>query len=144
LGSYNKNMGCHYDEMNSPLVLWICGSPRISFLMQKATLRSRILVLQNKSTEELSLCVVGTFFFLSFSFMYKFSPHKWLFILIIFKIFFSSFCVGTPDYLAPEIILNKGHGKPVDWYKSHFMNFNFQFAWVINFILFYFIFYKKL
>jgi serine/threonine protein kinase len=22
---------------------------------------------------------------------------------------------GTPDYLAPEIILNKGHGKPVDW-----------------------------
>ena len=21
---------------------------------------------------------------------------------------------GTPEYLAPEIILNKGHGKPVD------------------------------
>jgi protein kinase A len=23
---------------------------------------------------------------------------------------------GTPEYLCPEIILNKGHGKPVDWW----------------------------
>ena len=23
---------------------------------------------------------------------------------------------GTPEYLAPEMILNKGHGKPVDWW----------------------------
>lgn len=22
---------------------------------------------------------------------------------------------GTPEYLAPEILLNKGHGKAVDW-----------------------------
>jgi serine/threonine protein kinase len=23
---------------------------------------------------------------------------------------------GTPEYLSPEILLNKGHGKPVDWW----------------------------
>ena len=24
--------------------------------------------------------------------------------------------VGTPEYIAPEVLLNKGHSKPVDWW----------------------------
>ena len=24
---------------------------------------------------------------------------------------------GTPEYIAPETLLNKGHGKPVDWWS---------------------------
>merc|ERR1712094_35257 len=24
--------------------------------------------------------------------------------------------VRTPEYIAPEVLLNKGHGKPVDWW----------------------------
>lgn len=23
---------------------------------------------------------------------------------------------GTPQYISPEVIMNKGHGKPVDWW----------------------------
>tara|TARA_B110001452_G_scaffold35422_2_gene27255 strand:- start:231 stop:4754 length:4524 start_codon:yes stop_codon:yes gene_type:complete len=30
---------------------------------------------------------------------------------------------GTPDYMAPEIILNKGHGKAVDWWTAGILLF---------------------
>jgi protein kinase A len=28
---------------------------------------------------------------------------------------------GTPEYLAPEILLNKGHGKPADWWTTEIL-----------------------
>ncbi|GAM19583.1 hypothetical protein SAMD00019534_027580 [Acytostelium subglobosum LB1] len=34
-------------------------------------------------------------------------------------------CVGTPDYLAPEILLGIGHGKEVDWFSVGVMLYEF-------------------
>ena len=33
--------------------------------------------------------------------------------------------VGTPDYLAPEVILGTGHGKAVDWWALGVILFEF-------------------
>ena len=33
--------------------------------------------------------------------------------------------VGTPEYLAPEVILNKGYGRAVDWWALGVMAYEF-------------------
>ena len=30
---------------------------------------------------------------------------------------------GTPEYIAPEVLLNKGHGKGVDWWTLGILNY---------------------
>lgn len=32
---------------------------------------------------------------------------------------------GTPDYLAPEVILRQGYGKPVDWWSVGIILYEF-------------------
>ena len=39
---------------------------------------------------------------------------------------------GTPEYLAPEIILNKGHGKPVDWWTCGILLYESGCSMILN------------
>jgi protein kinase X len=39
---------------------------------------------------------------------------------------------GTPEYIAPEILLNKGHGKPVDWWALGILIFEMNHGKFIN------------
>lgn len=36
---------------------------------------------------------------------------------------------GTPEYLAPEILLKQGHGKPVDWWTLGCIIFEMITGW---------------
>ena len=45
---------------------------------------------------------------------------------------------GTPEYLAPEILLNKGHGKPVDWWCLGILIYEMLAGKIKNFIFFIF------
>lgn len=39
---------------------------------------------------------------------------------------------GTPEYLAPEIIQSKGHGKAVDWWALGILIFEMLAGYVIH------------
>jgi len=51
---------------------------------------------------------------------------------------------GTPEYLAPEIIQSKGHGKPVDWWALGILIFEMLSGFVLLFFFFFFFFFLML
>tara|TARA_B110000503_G_scaffold139058_1_gene226557 strand:+ start:611 stop:997 length:387 start_codon:yes stop_codon:yes gene_type:complete len=40
---------------------------------------------------------------------------------------------GTPEYIAPEILLNKGHGKPVDWWAMGILIYEMNHGIIISY-----------
>ena len=68
-------------------------------------LHSHNILYRDLKPENILLDETGYLKLCDFGFAKHVQPASWTWTLC-----------GTPEYLAPEIILNKGHGKAVDWW----------------------------